>query len=122
MDYSQAAGAASTPYRRLSNVLGSDQATWLILFVGNEAKNSGSFGRISAFSGAERALYALTDLTRVGSEEFVERAKEELGRRASGRKTREMEGQFELREAEATYNGHFEATKSDIRPENTYLW
>ncbi len=46
----------------------------------------------------------------------------EIGIRGGGRKTREMEGQFELRESEAPYNGHFEAKKSDIRPENAYLW
>ena len=38
----------------------------------------------------------------VGMEEFVERTKEELGIRASGRKLREMEGQFELRETVKT--------------------
>ena len=61
-------------------------------------------------------------LTGAGMEEFVERTKEEIGIRASGRKISEMEGQFELREAEASYNGHFEAKKIDIRPENAYLW
>jgi hypothetical protein len=45
-----------------------------------------------------------------------------IGIRGSGRKTREVEGQFELRELEAPYNGHFEVKKSDIRPENDYLW
>ncbi len=58
----------------------------------------------------------------VGREEFVEMTKEELGIRASGRKIREVDGQFELREAEASYNGHFEAKKSYIRPENAYVW
>ncbi len=58
----------------------------------------------------------------VGMEEFVERTKEELGIRASGRKIRQVEGQFKLREAEATYNGHFEAKKSDIRHKNAYVW
>ena len=45
----------------------------------------------------------------------------ELGIQGSGRKIREMEGQFEIRESEATYKSHFEAKKSDIRPENAYL-
>jgi hypothetical protein len=58
----------------------------------------------------------------VGREESVERTKEELGIRARGRKIREMEGQFELRESEAPYNGHLGAQKSDIRPENAYVW
>ncbi len=39
-----------------------------------------------------------------------------IGILGSGRKTREVEGQFELRESEAPYNGPFEAKKSDIRP------
>ncbi len=46
----------------------------------------------------------------------------EIWIRASGRKIRETEGHFELRESEASYNGHFEAKKSDIRPENAYVW
>ncbi len=46
----------------------------------------------------------------------------EIGIRASGRKIRGTEGHFELREPEATYHSHFEAKKSDIRPENAYLW
>ena len=58
----------------------------------------------------------------VGSEEFVDRTKDDLGIRARGRKAREIEGQFELREPEATYHGHFEAKKADIGPENTYFW
>jgi len=58
----------------------------------------------------------------VGSVGFVERTKEQLGIRAKGREIRGMDGQFELREPEATYQSHFEAKKADIRPENTYLW
>lgn len=58
----------------------------------------------------------------VGSEEFVERTKEELGMRAKGREVREMEGQFELREPGASYQGHFGPQKSDIGAENTYSW
>jgi hypothetical protein len=58
-------------------------------------------------------------LTGVGSKEFVERTKEELGIRAGGRKVKDIEGQFELREQQAIYHGHFEAKKADIGPENT---
>jgi hypothetical protein len=54
-------------------------------------------------------------------EKFVERTKEELGIRGRGRKIGAMEGQFELRESEAPYNGHFEAKKGDIMPENAYV-
>ncbi len=42
--------------------------------------------------------------------------------RAKGREVRGMEGQFELREPEVTYNSHFEAKKVDIGPKNTYFW
>ena len=58
----------------------------------------------------------------VGSEGFVERTKEQLGIRAKGREVRGMEGQFELREPEATYHSHFEVKKADIGSENTYFW
>ena len=57
-----------------------------------------------------------------GSEEFVGRTKEGLGIRAKTRKVREMAGQFELREPEASYSGHFKAKKGDIGAENTYFW
>jgi putative transposase len=58
----------------------------------------------------------------VGSEEFVERTKEELGIRAKSREVMEMEGQFALREPGASYGGHFEAEKSHIGLESTYFW
>ena len=67
-------------------------------------------------------LNALTYLTGVGSEGFVERTKEQLGIRAKGREVRGMEGQFELREPEIPYHSHFEAKKADMGSENTYLW
>ena len=58
----------------------------------------------------------------VGSGEFVERTKEQLGIRAKGREVREMQGQFELREPGAWYKGHFGPEKGDIGAENTYFW
>jgi hypothetical protein len=58
----------------------------------------------------------------VGSEEFVERTKEELGIRAKGREVREMEGQFELGEPGVSYKGHFGSEKGDIGLVNTYFW
>ena len=58
----------------------------------------------------------------VGSKEFVDRTKDDLGIRARGRKAREIDGQFELREPEAAYIGHFGGKKADIGPENTYFW
>lgn len=58
----------------------------------------------------------------VGSQEFVERTREELGIRAKGREARETEGQFELREPGVFYSGLFPAQMGDIGPQNTYLW
>ncbi len=46
----------------------------------------------------------------------------EIGIRAKGREVRGMEGQFELRESEATYHSHFEAKKADIGLANKYFW
>ena len=58
----------------------------------------------------------------MGSEEFVERTKEELGIRAKGREVREMEGRFELRQPGGSYKGHFGAEKDDIGAGNTFFW
>jgi hypothetical protein len=58
----------------------------------------------------------------VGTEKLVERTREELGILAKGREAREMEGQFELREPRASYQGHFGPEKSNIGAENTYSW
>jgi hypothetical protein len=58
----------------------------------------------------------------VGSEEFIERTREELGIRAKGRKVRDMQGQFEFRDPGASYKGHFGAEKAAIGAENTYFW
>ena len=58
----------------------------------------------------------------MGSEEFVERTKEQLGIRAKGREVREMERQFELREPGALYKGHFGSENDDIGAESTYCW
>ena len=53
----------------------------------------------------------------------------EIGAKADGwkykrqfAKSREMEGQFDLRESEGIYHSHFEAKKSDLGPENAYVW
>ena len=67
-------------------------------------------------------LNAFLDLTGVGSEEFIERTKEELGTRAKGREVREMDGHLELREPGAYYKGHFGHENDDIGPRNTYFW
>ena len=67
-------------------------------------------------------LNAFLDLTGVGSEEFIERTKEELGTRAKGREVREMDGQFELREPGGSYKAHFGHENDHIAVENTYFW
>ena len=53
----------------------------------------------------------------LGSEDFVDRMKDDPGIRAMGRKAREIEEQFELRESEVSYHGHFQAKKFHIGPE-----
>ena len=58
----------------------------------------------------------------MGSEEFVEKTKEELGTRAKGREARQIEGLFELREPRASYKGHFGHENDDIHPQDTYFW
>jgi putative transposase len=78
----------------------------------NEALKDGCSGR------EERWSQSIA----VGSKEFVERVKGELGIRAKGREVRETKGQFELREPGASYRGHFRPEKSDIGVENTYSW
>jgi hypothetical protein len=61
-------------------------------------------------------------LKTVGSEEFVERTKEELGIRAKGREAWNRQAQFELREPGASYSGRFRPEKGYIGPESTYSW
>ena len=78
----------------------------------DEALKGGSSGREARWS----------ESIAVGSEEFVERTKEELGTRAKGREVREMDGQFELREPGGSYKGHFGHENDHIAVENTYFW
>ena len=67
-------------------------------------------------------LNALTDLTGVGSKEFVEATKERLGIRAKGRKVFRNNGAYELREPAAPYKGDFDPENGVLRLENTYFW
>ena len=58
----------------------------------------------------------------VGSEEFVQKIKEDLGTKALGRRIREVPGGYELRERVASYIADFSPQKGDIGLENTYNW
>jgi len=78
----------------------------------DEALKDGSIGREGWWS----------ESIAVGSEEFIERTKEELGIRAKGRDVRETQGRFELREPTGLYKAHLGPENGDIGPENTYFW
>ena len=58
----------------------------------------------------------------VGSEEFVERTKVELGIRAKGRKVLDGGEEYQLREPRASYSDIFDTKNADIGPENSYFW
>jgi REP element-mobilizing transposase RayT len=58
----------------------------------------------------------------VGSEGFVRGVLEKLQARAKGRKVREGEDWYELREPREPYNAHFAPKKGLLRIENGYYW
>ena len=92
----------------------------MIDFRLDDIENLTASGPIIAFLG-QKEPYSWAHIA-VWSEESVERTKVELGTWAKGREVREVEGQFELREPGASYQGHFGPEKSDIGAENTYSW
>jgi putative transposase len=63
-----------------------------------------------------------TQSVAVGSVEFVERTKAQLGARGKGRKVFKAEDAFHLREPTASYISHFGPKNTDIRAENTHFW
>ena len=63
-----------------------------------------------------------TESIAVGSEEFVEKTKAQLGIRAIGRKVSGGDGVYELREGEISYKAIFGGENSGLRPKNTYFW
>jgi putative transposase len=63
-----------------------------------------------------------TESIAVGSEQFVERTKEMLGRKAKGRKLVEKEKIFHLREHAVPYMANFGIKNNDIGGENSYFW
>ena len=58
----------------------------------------------------------------VGSERFVRDVLEKLQVRAKGRKVREGDDRYELREREAAYNAHFPRENGLLRIENGFYW
>ena len=58
----------------------------------------------------------------VGSKEFVDDVKRELGGHAKGRKAKETGESYQLSEPSATYSSHFEVKKADIGVDNSYFW
>jgi len=63
-----------------------------------------------------------TESIAVGSKEFVEDTKEQLGIRARGREVMGAEGTYQLREASEPYGYTFAPQNDDVRHENRYFW
>jgi len=63
-----------------------------------------------------------TESIAVGSEHFVERVKEVLGRKARGRKLVEKQRSFHLREHGVPYRVNFRLKNNHIGHENSYFW
>jgi transcriptional regulator with XRE-family HTH domain len=63
-----------------------------------------------------------TESIAVGSELFVNEAKELLGAEGRGRKVREREGVFELREDTIPYSGILEHENVALGPTNCHSW
>jgi hypothetical protein len=58
----------------------------------------------------------------VGSLEFVESVKNELGSKAMHRAVEQKDGSYALRERSEAYNGDFGGESGPLRLENTVLW
>ena len=58
----------------------------------------------------------------VGSKGFVQRVQSLLGALARGRKVRQAEEAYQLRQPSAFYEGHFGVKNDDIGVVNTYFW
>jgi putative transposase len=63
-----------------------------------------------------------TESVAVGSKEFVEKTKEELGIKVRGRSVIETRGFYELREPETPYAADLTLENASLRPQNTYYW
>jgi REP-associated tyrosine transposase len=58
----------------------------------------------------------------VGSLEFVEQVKSELGLKAKYRKLEETRDAYVLREQSAAYSAHFAYENNPVSPNNTISW
>ena len=104
-------------YDKLSNVLGiesydvlkASHSEWV-----EELLGTGNNGRESKWTQPPRIA--------VGSKEFVEKTKAELGILAKGKRVRGHGEAYELREPQAPYGGNLNAKNGGLRLENTYLW
>jgi putative transposase len=63
-----------------------------------------------------------TESIAVGSEQFVDITKQQLGSKANGRQVIGDGETYELREEAAPYRTHFDSKNSVLRPENMYFW
>jgi len=63
-----------------------------------------------------------TESIAVGSESFVKETKKLLGADGIGRKVKEREDAFELRERAIPYNGNFGHENVGLSPQNRYCW
>jgi len=63
-----------------------------------------------------------TESIAVGSKEFTETTKRQLGISAKGRKVIDVQGICELRESERGYPVNFAPENSDIDVKNAYFW
>ncbi|MDF1591022.1 MAG: transposase, partial [Desulfobacterales bacterium] len=63
-----------------------------------------------------------TDSIAVGSERFIGNIKALMGGMALGRRRIESGESFQLRETQSSYIALLGAKKSDIAPDNTYVW
>jgi putative transposase len=63
-----------------------------------------------------------TESIAIGSKAFVEKTKAELGIKPIGREVMGVDGGYELRERDVSYNAIFAGENSGLRPENAYLW
>ena len=58
----------------------------------------------------------------VGNKAFIEKVKSRIGGLAVGRKRIDAGKTYQLREGQISYNVHFGGKKSEIGPNNSYVW
>lgn len=63
-----------------------------------------------------------TESIAVGGRQFVEKAKEQLGGKAIGRKVSETDSSHQLREMRAPYGINLEHENAPLRFQNAYKW